>query len=190
MTVSRKTRCIYAHMYIQYVHMCTDPFTVNKYTWTQGVVSRKLLLCNVKEIHLHVYILQHLYKVPYPSSDQTSIRAFERRRILAACVHEGMVIAGRILRNPPCGNYIRQIMFLQLCETIRNSQCQCCRINKSCRHQRRRLVNLSCVKLNNVTGSVWGITKFSLLFSRSFYRLLYIVFHITIITKNTNFYKQ
>lgn len=106
------------------VCVCTDPFTVQEHT--QRVVSRKLC-CNVKENISRVRILRHLYEeVPYPSPGQTSIRAFERHN--SRCrVHGDAIIAGRILRNPPCGNCRRQITFSQFCETTRNSQCPRCR---------------------------------------------------------------
>lgn len=79
-----------------------------------------------------VYILRHLYKeVSYFAPDQTSIRASERQN--CCCVHEGTIIAGWILKNPPCGN-CRQITFSQFCEITRNSQCPCSRINESHRN--------------------------------------------------------
>jgi len=149
---------------------------------------RRNYCCNVKEIHFHVYIfaislqgaISFVGPNPYGHSNDGIL--------LAACVHEGMVIAGRILRNSPCGNCIRQITDLQFCETIRNLQCQCCRINKSYRHQRCQLVNLSCMELNNMTRDRWDTTKF-LLFQDHFTDF-FIVFHIKTITENTNFYTK
>lgn len=92
------------------VCVCTDPFTVKergRSEWYRGNY------CCERNTSLRVHSSTSLWEGTL-SFARPNIRAFERHNS-RCCVHGGTIIAGRILRNPACGNCRRQITFPQFC---------------------------------------------------------------------------